>query len=405
MSLNFPTKRVREGAASLLVPELGMDEREPLDHAISRAPVFYNPRMRLNRDTAMLALGAHQRHLSRPLAVCEPMCGTGVRGIRLALEVADVDEVVMGDLNPSAIRLAEKNAALNKVSDRMRIRLMEANLLLSLHDRPWSRFDYIDLDPYGSPAPYLDAAVRACRNGGMVALTATDMAPLCGVNPEACLRKYGGLPLRTEYCHEVALRLVAGVAVKTAARHEVAARPVFGYAVDHYVRLYALLERGARRADRCLDSLGYLLHCFKCFNRRSAASSELCELGVCDVCGSPMTIGGPMWLGELADRDFCKEMLDLSDKSFFSSDRRLMKLIRLVQDEVGFKPGFYNIDKLCSRLGIASLSTLKVLSALRGAGFEAVRTHFDERGVKTDASVVELENVLKGFSRRAGRSG
>ena len=118
-----------------------------------------------------------------------------------------------------------------------------------------------------------------------------------------------------------------------------------------------------------------------------------------------MTIGGPMWLGELADRDFCKEMLYLSDGSSLSSDRRLMKLIQLVHDEVGFKPGFYNLDLLCSRLGIASLSTLNVLSALMGAGFEAVRTHFDERGVKTDASVIELENVLKGFSRRAGRSG
>lgn len=405
MSLSFPTKRVKEGAAFLLVPEIEVAKGEPLDHAISKAPVFYNPRMRLNRDMAVLALGAHQRSLSRPLAVCEPMCGTGVRGIRLALEVADLDELVMGDLNPNAVRLAEENAALNGVAEKVRIRLMEANLLLSLHDRPWRRFDYIDLDPYGSPTPYMDAAVRACRNGGMVALTATDTAPLCGVNREACLRKYGGLPLRTEYCHEVALRLVAGAAVKIAARHEVAARPVFGYVVDHYVRLYMLLERGARKADKCLGSMGYFLHCFRCSNRMSVASHKVGELGVCDVCGSLMDIGGPMWLGELASRGFCEEMLLLADRSFLSSDRRLMKLIHLVSDEVGFKPGFYNIDTLCSKLRIASLSTHNVLSALKGAGFDAVRTHFDERGVKTDASIVELENVLKGSSRRARRDG
>jgi len=405
MSLSFPTRRVREGAAFILVPELMMAEGEPLDHAISKAPVFYNPRMRLNRDTAVLALGAHQRRLSRPIAVCEPMCGTGVRGIRLALEVAGVGGVVMGDLDPTAVRLAEENAALNEVSDRVRVRLIGANLLLSLHDFPLRRFDYIDLDPYGSPAPYLDAAVRACRSGGMVALTATDMAPLCGVNPEAGLRKYGGLPLRTEYCHEVALRLVAGAIVKTAARHEVASRPVFGYVADHYVRLYVVLERGARRADHCLDSLGYLLHCFECFNRRPTSSSELSAFGACDVCGSRMAFGGPLWLGELVDRDFCEEMLLLSDGSVLSSDPRLMKLIRLVMGEVGFKPGFYNIDMLCSRLRKASLSSHDVLSALRGAGFEAVRTHFDERGVKTDASVVEMENVLKGLPSRAGGGG
>ena len=403
MRLDFPTKRIKEGAAFLLVPKLELAKGEPFDRAISKAPVFYNPRMRLNRDIAVLALGVYQRRLSRQLANCEPMCGTGVRGIRLALEVPDVDEVVMGDLNPSAVRLAEENAAINQVSDRVRIRLMEANLLLSLHDRPWRRFDYIDLDPYGSPVPYLDATIRACRNGGMIALTATDMAPLCGVNPKACLRKYGGLPLRTEYCHEVALRLIAGTAVKTAAVHEVAAQPVFGYAVDHYVRLYMLLVRGARKADHCLDRMGYFLHCRKCSNRLSASTRELRQLGGCDVCGSRMEVGGPMWLGELSERDFCDEMLSLANRSFLSSDRRLMNLIRLVSDEVGFKPGFYNIDALCSKLRIASLSTRDVLSALEEAGFDAVRTHFDERGVKTDASIVELENVLKGFSKRAGR--
>ena len=402
MSLSFSTRRVREGASTIMVPELRQAVGEPLDHAISRAPVFYNPRMRLNRDTAVLALWVHQGRLSRQLVVCEPMCGTGVRGIRLALEVDGVERVVLGDLNPNAVRLAEENAALNGVSERVRTRLIDANLLLSLHDGPRRRLDYIDIDPYGSPGPYLDTAVRACRNGGMVALTATDMAPLCGVNPEACLRRYGGLPLRTEYCHEVALRLVAGALVKASARHDVAARPVFSYAADHYVRLYAVLERGARKADRSLNSMGLLLHCSGCSNRRPVTVEELSNFRRCDICGSQMRVGGPMWLGELADAAFCDEMLARSDGSALSSDRRLMRLIRLVRGEVGLKPAFYNMDMLCSRVGVASLPMDDILSALSGAGFEAARTHFDGRGVKTDASVVELENVLKGFLRRAG---
>ena len=405
MSLSFPTRREREGAATLLVPELGRAEGEPLDHAISRAPVFYNPRMMLNRDTAVLALGAYQRRLSRPLAVCEPMCGTGVRGIRLAVEVAGVESVVLGDLNPMAVRLARENAALNGVSGRVRIRLMGANLLLSLHGRPGRRLDYIDIDPYGSPAPYLDAAVMSCRNGGMVALTATDMAPLCGVHPEACLRKYGGLPLRTEYCHEVALRLVTGALVKASARHDVAARPLFSYAADHYVRLYAVLERGARKADRSLGSMGYLLHCPECLSRGTATVEEMGDFRRCDACGSRMGVGGPMWLGDLADEAFCDEMLAVSDRSSLSSDRRLMRLIRQVRGEAGLEPSFYNMDTLCSRLGIASLSLGDILSALGGAGYEAARTHFHERGVKTDASAAELENVLKRLLRRAGRGG
>ena len=56
MDFWFPVEEVAEGAARLLVPIVKQGEREPLDHARSRAAVFYNPFMRLNRDTAVLAV-------------------------------------------------------------------------------------------------------------------------------------------------------------------------------------------------------------------------------------------------------------------------------------------------------------------------------------------------------------
>jgi len=402
MTSGIPTRLIKEGQASIKVPEINLAEGEPFDHAISRAPVFYNPKMKLNRDTAVLALGVYQKRKSKPLSVCEPMCGTGVRGIRLALEVAEVDRVVLGDLNPSAIRLAEENAAINGVSHRVRARLMDADLLLSLHRFPSHRFDYVDIDPYGSPAQYLESALGAISNRGMIALTATDMAPLCGVNPRACLRKYGGLPLRTDYCHEVAVRLLIGTLVKNAAKLYIAVDPVFSFAADHYVRLYATLNLGARRADRCLGMMGFIQHCSHCLDRRIIYSIGSFTDDECDVCGSRMRIGGPMWLGDLAERSFCDDMIALSNETLLSSERRLMRLVELVHEESNMPPTFYNIDSSCSRLGIESLSSDRVISALKDAGFDAVRTHFDERGVRTSAPVVELENVLKGMACRDG---
>lgn len=41
-------------------------------------------------------------------------------------------------------------------------------------------FTVIDLDPYGSVAVFLDGAVQAVENGGLLCLTSTDMATLCG---------------------------------------------------------------------------------------------------------------------------------------------------------------------------------------------------------------------------------
>ena len=68
------------------------------------------------------------------------------------------------------------------------------------------RFDVIDLDPYGSPTPFLDAAVQSVADGGMLCITATDMAVLCGNSPETCYTKYGAIALKSKSCHEMALR-------------------------------------------------------------------------------------------------------------------------------------------------------------------------------------------------------
>ena len=71
-----------------------------------------------------------------------------------------------------------------------------------------TRFDVIDLDPYGSPTPFLDAAVQSVADGGLLCITATDMAVLCGNTPETCYTKYGAISLKTKACHEFALRNV-----------------------------------------------------------------------------------------------------------------------------------------------------------------------------------------------------
>jgi hypothetical protein len=73
MDFWFRTEDVFEGAARVLVPRLDRAEGEPLDHARSRAAVFYNPAMRLNRDTAVLVLAVQGEALGRTVEACEPM--------------------------------------------------------------------------------------------------------------------------------------------------------------------------------------------------------------------------------------------------------------------------------------------------------------------------------------------
>ena len=46
--------------------------------------------------------------------------------------------------------------------------------LIMLQRAGW--YDAVDLDPYGSPTHFLDSAVQAVGEGGLLMVTATDMA-------------------------------------------------------------------------------------------------------------------------------------------------------------------------------------------------------------------------------------
>lgn len=387
MTQSFPTAEIKEGKARLIVPRLDESSEEPLQRQRSQAPVFYNPVQKMNRDTAVLVLKTLQRELGRELDVCEPMSGTGVRGIRFVLEVDNIRSMVMGDLSPSSIKMAEENAKLNNVSERIRIRLLDANLLMSLHCYPGGRFDYVDIDPYGSPSIFLDTGIRSVKNHGMIALTATDMAPLCGVNPKPCIRKYGGTPLKGEFCHETALRLMTGAIIRQAAIHETVATPVFSYYADHYIRLYAKLDRGAQKADHLLTQMGYIKYCPTCLHRETSTTNHqiTCQ------CGEKMKIGGPLWLGELSERKYTEQMLRV-DSEYISS--RTMDLIEKVQGEQGFPVSFFDIDRICSLIRSKSQPTESVLTRIKNAGFSVTLTHFHDRGIKTTASINELKEIL-----------
>lgn len=395
LSFSFPTEVVTEGKTSVVVPKLEAYVKEPWEYAPSKAPVFYNPVMKLNRDVAVLALQAYQSTLGREISVCEPLAGCGIRSVRFAMEVEGVLKIVMNDINPKAVQLAQFNVERNKLVERVSVMNEDANLLLSRYAAPRKRFDFIDIDPFGSPVPYLDATIRALRNGGLLALTATDMAPLCGVHPRACVRKYGGKPLRTEYCHELAVRLLVGCLTMMAAKHDVAIKVLFSHSTDHYIRAYALTRYGARQADKSVQTMGYILHCFACFHREAIGGMFSSLERKCPECGSKLNVAGPLWLGKLFDEDFCS----LMEKEAYGRrlrEKRVLKLLSLTRNEIEAPITYYVVDKICDKFNLPIPPLIKVINELKSAGFQAVPTHFNSRGVRTDASAkVMKEYVIK----------
>ncbi|RLI30971.1 tRNA (guanine(10)-N(2))-dimethyltransferase [Candidatus Bathyarchaeota archaeon] len=395
LELNFPVERVREGEAEIIVPKLDAYRRGPWDYAPSRAPVFYNPAMELARDIAVLALQVYADRRGGSLRVCEPLAGCGVRGVRFALEVDGVEQVVINDLNPRAVELAKKNVELNRLVGRVFVENRDANVLLSGYAAPKMRFDVVDLDPFGSPAPYIASSVRALRSGGLLAITATDMAPLCGVHPRACLRKYGGLPLRTEYCHELAVRLVLGLVARTAAIYNLGVEPLLSHATDHYLRVYCRVRWGKQRANESMGNLGYVLHCFHCFHREVVKGLATPISETCSECGRRVRVAGPLWAGPIFDKEFCQQTLKELETREFRHKARIGKILRLIVEEADGPATYYTLNSLCDVMQIPTPSPKKVVERLKSEAYWASLTHFNPTGVRTDAKSEKVMDVLR----------
>lgn len=397
MSFNFPTETVKEGKVKVLVPKLEAFRKEAWEYAPSKAPVFYNPVMELNRDLAVLVLQVYQNMISRDLSVSEPLTGCGVRGVRFAKEVEGVREVVLNDINPEAVRMASYNVELNSVADCVRVVNEDANLFLNLHAAPRRRFDFIDVDPFGTPVTYLDSAVRALKNGGLLALTATDMAPLCGVYPRVSIRKYGGLSMRTEYCHELAVRLLAGCLAMTAAKHDLGVNILLSHSTDHYIRIYALVRYGAKKADESLRKMGYVLHCFNCFHRETGEGLIPTIEERCVECGSRLRAAGPLWLGKILDKDFCRSVKKEAERRIYLK-KRVLRLLSLIEEESEGPATYYVVNRICDKLNLPVPPLRNVIREVREIGFEAVPTHFNSMGFRSDAPSKTILDIIKKFS-------
>ena len=133
--IDFPTEIIQEGKVKVLVPKLRAFVKSPSEYAPSKAPVFYNPVMELNRDIAVLALQAYQRTLDREISVCEPLAGCGIRGIRFATEVEGVERVVINHGNRFGLFPSEsKKVVPNLLKYVWDVVCRESNRRLEYHD-------------------------------------------------------------------------------------------------------------------------------------------------------------------------------------------------------------------------------------------------------------------------------
>jgi tRNA (guanine26-N2/guanine27-N2)-dimethyltransferase len=370
------TKIIIEGTTSVEVPVPDEDSNFPP----SSVAVFYNPAMRMNRDVAVAAIACFSKNTPE-YTYLDALSASGIRGLRLAKEVGL--NTTMSDWEDTSFELIKKNIELNNLANCTAIK-RNANVVMLDYS-----FDIIDLDPFGSPAPFLDAACRSTKR--LLCITATDTAPLCGAHKKAGIRNYAAVPLKTEYYPEMGVRILMGAVARTLAKHDKAMTPLLSYASAHYVRLFAAVKKGINEADECLKNMGFSSHCFGCGARGWKHGLAVHMEEKCPVCRHTTSLAGPLWLGRLHDSDFCGELLGEIEKRGF---KEALKLITTCRDELDI-PMHYDYHKLCKSLWITAMRTDELILALRERGFKASRTHFSGISFKTDAGMEEIRKVIR----------
>lgn len=345
--------------------------------------VFYNPEMELCRSLCSLALGS----LPGKLSVIDAMCASGVRGIRYARENRNVTSLALVDLSKKAVAAAKKNAKVNRV--KCRCAYADANRFLCANE-----FDFAELDPFGSPVPFLHDALRSFRTKkrGYLSATATDMAVLCGAHHAACLKNYGAAPLDNEFCHENAVRILAGNVILTAAPFNFSAIPIFSLSHGHYVKMIFALEEGAEAAVNAVKQNGFVTYCEKCCYRETARFPRRQD---CPSCGTRMVHAGPLYLGKLWDGKLLGKMLKLNAARKYSKKKEIEKMLQAMKDECAIHSyGYYDLHVLAKKMKKPISRIDDAIEGLRKAGFAASRTHFSPTSIRTDAPHNKVLEVL-----------
>lgn len=391
---------IREGLAKILAPNPKHYQDEKGYYDPAWAPVFYNPRMRASRDLSSVAIRVFSEVSSRKkLRIVDALGATGVRGIRYALENRSiVEKVIINDINKVATKIIEKNTKINGLEDVVEITNEDAIILLTRN----RGFDVVDIDPFGSPAPFTEAALRAVNHGGLACYTATDLPPLVGIYPKTCIRKYFSKSIRADFSKELGLRILVYFIAREAAKIGKTAIPVFSYYMDHHYRACFQIFSTKSRHSMLPENVGYVYYCPKCLGRGIVRGITPRLPLECSFCGNKEIIcGGPIWINRIWDNDFVQKMHQNYSKLMkkHNLSKKGFKILETINKELVDVKFYYQLDRLTSTYKIGHEPPLKkLISSLVSRGYAASPTHFDPKGFKTNAPLTEIVKILRSLA-------
>ncbi|MDE1861039.1 MAG: hypothetical protein KGH72_04990 [Candidatus Micrarchaeota archaeon] len=342
--------------------------------------VFFNPVMKELRDLSVLFLNSCK---AKPVTLLDSTAATGIRGIRYYLECG-IKDITMLDINRHSYLNAKRNVKLNKLPIKVINRSIQQFSAIGS-----GKFDVIDLDPFGSPQPYIHELLRLSRDGTILMITATDTAVLCGAHERACYKTYNSKPLHNELCKEAGIRILINYLARTASQFNYGIEVMLSVSSLHYMRIFVRLAHGSGNAVDSVKRTGLGAYCHSCKSFEVKPGIAPIMEYKCRHCRHPLDAFGPLWLGPLYKNEIVSEIKKSKRLSGGSQ-----KIIDVISQEFD-TPLFYSIPSMTRSQHMGSVSHLSVIERLRKSGFRASGTQFDPNGVKTDSGVSGVIRAMK----------
>ncbi|KRX01914.1 hypothetical protein PPERSA_05753 [Pseudocohnilembus persalinus] len=396
------------------------------------------------------------------VTILDALSASGLRTIRFLKELKDVKKVYANDLSEASHKLMMDNFKLNELDlNKIQMTNKDANeLMYMLKFQPQKEgdreevIDVIDLDPYGSSVPFLDAAIQCAKTDSLLCITCTDSKVLCGPDQQKCFYQYGTSRAKVPAFQENALRIVLYTVQNIASKYGKSIVPLFSYMQkEFYCRLFIQIKNSRSEAAKTYAQVGNVYYCEQCYNyhthtygkeknfkqdqqeqqqvqnnkkkdddkeevkeKKQDAKQENKQYlkynanylklpsNVCEMCGSYYHINGPLWLGELHNKEFINKLLHSleSEEMELQSSKKITGLLKSVLNE------FETFHDQVPPLGISPQRVLKLMrtqqpskkeleSAFKSLGYQFCPTFTNPDIYKTDAPNNIIYDIVKKY--------
>jgi len=350
----------------------------------------------------------------------------------------EVNKILANDWDPEAAELIKKNFAFNDIpEEKTEVTSMDALDLMYERRKLKDFYEIVDLDPYGTAAPFLDSAIQSIQNGGLLWVTFTDTAVLWTSKPHVWFYKYGSVATHKKNWHEFALRMVLHTIASVANRYQKQIFPMLSLTADFYIRLFIQVGEGNRGAYQWHDSILNTSHVFQWNGwqnfhfhnvgkthggkeKKKAANKEeqskkdhqhntkyalnpVTIPSKCEIWDSAFVIGGPIWTAEIHNAEFIDSLLTrLENWKQLGTHKRIKKTLEAIKQEmsIGNFPLSMDYDRLISELKASSIPKKMIHSAFKSLGYDLVQTYYKPNLFKTNAPHKAIYDIFKAWKIR-----